>query len=157
MAFVERLGVSQEDTMEGPLWRETLGRSLGSHDAAELVGVMFMAMVAEKKSPASTLYHAQRRDGTLSSTTECSTRHWIDPFARANFSLLLKTHPFRERASFMRNRAGLSQGNSRVICSNDPCCRGCWSVVSQMLVSPSLRLAFWKQEELSRRAPSLSY
>ena len=39
MAFVECLGVSQEDTMEGPLWRETLGRSLGSHDAAELVGM----------------------------------------------------------------------------------------------------------------------
>ena len=31
-------GVSHEDTMEGPLWRETLGTSLGSHDAAELVG-----------------------------------------------------------------------------------------------------------------------
>ena len=28
MAFVECLGVSQEDTMEGPLWWETLGRSL---------------------------------------------------------------------------------------------------------------------------------
>ena len=26
--------------MEGPLWRETLGRSLGSHDAAELVDGM---------------------------------------------------------------------------------------------------------------------
>ena len=38
MAFVECLGVSQEDTMEGPLWRETLGKSLGSHDAVELVG-----------------------------------------------------------------------------------------------------------------------
>ena len=38
MEFVECLRVSQEDTMEGPLWRETLGRSLGSHDAAELVG-----------------------------------------------------------------------------------------------------------------------
>ena len=40
MAFVECLGFSQEDTMEGPLWRETLGRSLGSHDATELVGGM---------------------------------------------------------------------------------------------------------------------
>ena len=40
MAFVERLGVSQEDTMEGLLWRETLGRSLGSHDATKLVGGM---------------------------------------------------------------------------------------------------------------------
>ena len=38
MVFVECLGVSQEDTMEGPLCRETLGRSLGSHDAEELVG-----------------------------------------------------------------------------------------------------------------------
>ena len=40
MAFVECLGVSQEDTMEGHLWRETLGRSLGSHDAVELVSGM---------------------------------------------------------------------------------------------------------------------
>ena len=40
MAFVECLGFSQEDTMEGPLWKETLGRSLGSHDATELVGGM---------------------------------------------------------------------------------------------------------------------
>ena len=40
MAFVECLGLSQEDTMEGPLCRETLGRSLGSHDATELVGGM---------------------------------------------------------------------------------------------------------------------
>ena len=37
MAFVECLRVSQEDTIEGPLVKETLGRSLGSHDAAELV------------------------------------------------------------------------------------------------------------------------
>ena len=40
MAFVECLGVSQEDTMEGPLWRETLGRSLGSHGATERLGGM---------------------------------------------------------------------------------------------------------------------
>ena len=40
VAFVECLGFSQEDTMEGPLWRETLGRSLGSHDATEPVGGM---------------------------------------------------------------------------------------------------------------------
>ena len=40
MAFVECMGVSQEDTMEGPLCKETLRRSLGSHDVAELVGEM---------------------------------------------------------------------------------------------------------------------
>ena len=41
MAFVECLEFSQEDTMEGSLWRETLGRSLGSHDATDLVGGMY--------------------------------------------------------------------------------------------------------------------
>ena len=40
MSFVECLGFWQEDTMEAPLRRETLGRSLGSHDAAELVDGM---------------------------------------------------------------------------------------------------------------------
>ena len=40
MAFVECLQVSQKDTMEGLLWRETLGRSLGSHVVTELVGEM---------------------------------------------------------------------------------------------------------------------
>ena len=40
MAFVKCLGFSQGDTMEDPVWRETLGRSLGSHDATELVGGM---------------------------------------------------------------------------------------------------------------------
>ena len=40
MTFVECLEVSQEDTREGPLWREALGRSLESHDATELVGGM---------------------------------------------------------------------------------------------------------------------
>ena len=34
------MGISQEYTMEGPLWRKTLGRSLGPHDATELVGEM---------------------------------------------------------------------------------------------------------------------
>ena len=40
MAFVEYQGVSQEDTMEGPLWWKTSDRSLGSYDTAELVGGM---------------------------------------------------------------------------------------------------------------------
>ena len=38
MAFVECLVVSNEDRMEAPLWRETLGRSLGSHNTVESVG-----------------------------------------------------------------------------------------------------------------------
>ena len=51
-----------------------------------------MAMVSGKKPPASTLYLAQRRDGALSLTTGCSTRHWLDPFVRVKSSLWLKIH-----------------------------------------------------------------
>ena len=91
MAFVECLGFSQEDTMEGPLWRETLGRSLGSHDATELVGGMCHCC-AGRKPPASTPYLAQRRDGALSPTIGCSTRHWLDPFVRVKSSLWLKIY-----------------------------------------------------------------
>ena len=38
MVFVEYLGASKEGTMDDPLWKDTLGRSLGSHDVTELVG-----------------------------------------------------------------------------------------------------------------------
>ena len=56
-----------------------------------------MAMVAGKKPPASSPYLAQRQDGALSLTIGCSTRHWLDPFARAKSSLLLKIHDSFER------------------------------------------------------------
>ena len=56
-----------------------------------------IAMVAGKKPPASTPYLAQRRDGALSLTIGCSTRPWLDPFARVKSSLLLKIHGPSER------------------------------------------------------------
>ena len=57
--------------------------------------VCVMAMVAGKKPLASTPYFKQRRDGALSPTIGCSTRHWFYPFARAKSSLSLKIHgPF---------------------------------------------------------------
>ena len=40
MAFVKYLGILQEDTVEGPLCKETLVRSLALHDATELVSGM---------------------------------------------------------------------------------------------------------------------
>ena len=92
MAFVECLGFSQEDTMEGPLWRETLGRSLGSHDATELVGDVSWQWLPAEKPPASTPYLAQRRDGALSPTIGCSNRHWPGPFVRVKSSLWFKIH-----------------------------------------------------------------
>ena len=54
--------------------------------------IRVMAMVAGKKPHASTPYLARGRDGALSLTIGCSTRHSLDPFARAKFSLLSKTH-----------------------------------------------------------------
>ena len=96
VVFVECPGVSQEDTMEGPLWRETLG--LGSHDEAELLVECAMAMVAGKKPPASRSYLAQRREGALSLTIGCSTRHLLDPFERVKSSLLLHGPSDRELA-----------------------------------------------------------
>ena len=51
-----------------------------------------MTMVASRKPPASTPYLAQRRDGALSPTIGCSTRHWLDPFVRVKSSLWLKIH-----------------------------------------------------------------
>ena len=42
IGVLECLGVSQQDTMEGYLWRMRLGRSLGSHDAARHVGGIWL-------------------------------------------------------------------------------------------------------------------
>ena len=61
-----------------------------------LVGCV-MAMVADKKPPAFTPYPTQRRDGALSSIFERSTRHWLNLFTRAKYSLVLKTHGPSER------------------------------------------------------------
>ena len=55
-----------------------------------LVGCV-MATVG-KKPPASPPYLAQTRDGALSPTIGCSTRHWLDRFVRVKSSLLLKIH-----------------------------------------------------------------
>ena len=51
-----------------------------------------MAMVVGKKPLASTPYLAQKGNGALSLTIGCSNRHWLDPFARAKSSVLLKIH-----------------------------------------------------------------
>ena len=92
-------GVSQKGTMEGPLWRETLGRSLGSHDAAELVGGMCHGNGCRQETTRLQTIFAQRRDGALSLTIGCSTRPWLDPFERVKSNLLLEIPGPSERAS----------------------------------------------------------
>ena len=92
MAFVECLGVSQENTMEGLLWRETLRRILRSHDAAGLVGGICRGNGCRQETTHTHAKSCTRRDKALLPTILCSTRHWLDPFARAKSSLLLKMH-----------------------------------------------------------------
>ena len=75
--------------MEGNL-REEPG--WGRMTRRDLFVECVMAMVAGGKPPASTPYLAQRRDGALSLTIGCSTRHWLDPFVRVKSSLWLKIH-----------------------------------------------------------------
>ena len=51
-----------------------------------------MVMVAGKAPPTSTPCLTQRRKGALSPITECSTGHWLDPFAKAKSHLSLQAH-----------------------------------------------------------------
>ena len=105
MAFVECLGVSQEDTMEGPLWRETLGRSLGSHDAAELIGEMCHGSGCRQET---TRLHTMSYTKTgWSSFTHNRVLH--QALARylceSKVQFFLEdTWPFRERASGQNGR-----------------------------------------------------
>ena len=100
MVFVECLGFSQEDTMEGPLWRETLGRSLRSHDATELVGGMCLGNGCRQET---TRLHAI----SFSKTVWSSLTHNRVPHQALARSLreskvqfvVEDTWPFRQRAS----------------------------------------------------------
>ena len=105
MAFVECLGFSQEDTMEGSLWRETLGRSLGSHDATEPVGGMChvngcrqettrLHAISCTKTGSSSLTHNR----VLHQALARSLRESKVQFEVAN------TWPFRQRASEQNGR-----------------------------------------------------
>ena len=97
MAFVECLEVSQEDKMEDPLSRETLGKSLGSHDAVELVGGMCHGNDCRQGT---TRLHAISctKTGWSSLTNNRVLHHEL---AR---SLHEDVWPFRERASGQNDR-----------------------------------------------------
>ena len=105
MAFVECLGGSQEDTMEGPLWRETLGRSLGSHDAAEPVGGMCHGNGCRQET---TRLHAISCTRTgWSSLTHNRVLHQAlaRSLRESKVQFVVEdTWPFRERASGEKSR-----------------------------------------------------
>ena len=105
MAFVECLGVLQEDTMEGLLWRETLIRSLGSHDATELVGGMChgngcrqetirLHAISCTKTGWSSLTHNRMLHKALTRTLRESKVQFV----------VEDTWPFRQRASGQNGR-----------------------------------------------------
>ena len=105
MAFVECPGVSQEDTMEGPLWRETLGRSQGSHGAVELVGGMCHGNGCRQET---TRLHAISCTKTgWSSLTHNRVLHQalVRSLRESKVQFVVEdTWPFRERASGQNGR-----------------------------------------------------
>ena len=60
-------------------------RAVSSQNGVKFVITPPLPPVVERVS---TPHLAQRRDGALSLTTGCSTRHWLDPFARVKSSML---------------------------------------------------------------------
>ena len=105
MAFVDCLGFSQEDTMEGPPWRETLGRSLGSHDATERVGGMCHGNGCRQET---TRLHAKSCSKTgWSSLTHNRVLHQARArsLRESKVQFVVEdTWPFRQRASEQNGR-----------------------------------------------------
>ena len=105
MAFVDCLGFSQEDTMEDPLWRETLGRCLRSHDATELVGRMCRGNGCRQET---TRLHAISCSKTgWSSLTHNRVLHkaLARSLRESNVQFVVEdTWPFRQRASEQNGR-----------------------------------------------------
>ena len=105
IAFVEFLGFSQEDTMGGPLWRETLGGSLGSHDATEFIGGMCHGNGCRQKT---THLHAISRTKTgRSSLTHNRVLHQAlaRSLCESKVQFVVEdTRPFRQRASEQNGR-----------------------------------------------------
>ena len=105
MAFRECLGVSEEDTVEGRLWKETLGRSLGSHDPAELVGWMCHGNDCRQET---TRLHAISctKTGWSSLTHNRVLHQALARFLRGSKVQFVveDTWPFRQRASEQNGR-----------------------------------------------------
>ena len=105
MAFVECLEFSQEDTTEGPFWRKTLGRSLGSHDATERVGGMCHGNGCRQET---TRLHAIScsKTGWSSLTHNRVLHHALARSLRESKVQFVveDTWPFRQRASEQNGR-----------------------------------------------------
>ena len=105
MAIVECRGVSQEGTMEGPLWKETFGRSLGSHGATELVGGMCHGNGCRQET--TRLYATSCTKTGWSSLTHNRVLHQAltRSLCKGKVQFVVEdTWPFRQRASKQNGR-----------------------------------------------------
>ena len=105
MAFVECLRVTQEDTMKGPLSREILGRSLGSHYAAELVDGMCYGNGCRQET--TRLYAISCTKTGWSTLTHNRVLHQelARSLCESKVQFVVEdTWPFRERASGQNGR-----------------------------------------------------
>ena len=83
-------GVLQEDTIEGPLKRETLGKSLGSHDAAERVGVMCHGNGCRQEPTRLNAIHILHKDGMELSHPQSSSPPGTDSIPSREQSLVYR-------------------------------------------------------------------
>ena len=105
MAFVKYLEISQEDTIEKPPWRETLSRSLGSFDAAELADGIYRGNGCQQET---TRLHAIycTKTGWSSLTHRQVLRQALTRSLRESKVQFVveDTWPFRERGSGQNDR-----------------------------------------------------
>ena len=116
MAFVECLRVPQEDTTEDPLWRKTLGRSLGAHDAAELVSRMCHGNGCWQET--TRLYAINCTKTGWSSLTHNRVLHQAlaRSLRESKVQFVVEdTWPFRDRASGQKSCSTIGEGGDTTI------------------------------------------
>ena len=105
MAFVECLGFSQEDTIEGSLWKKTLGRSLGSYDATELVGRMCCDNGYRQETTRLHAISCTKTGGSSLTHNRVLHQALARSLRESNVQFMVEdTWPFRQRASEQNGR-----------------------------------------------------
>ena len=105
MAFVECLGVSQENNVEAPLWRETLAGAWSRMTLRKLLVGCVMAIVAGKELPPSTPYLAQKTGWSSLSHNRVLHQALARSLRESKVQFVVEdTWPFRQRASEQNGR-----------------------------------------------------
>ena len=105
MAFVECLGVSQENNVEAPLWRETLAGAWSRMTLRKLLVGCVMAIVAGKELPPSTPYLAQKTGWSSLTHNRVLHQALARSLRESKVQFVVEdTWPFRQRASEQNGR-----------------------------------------------------